>query len=283
MSRNVAITVFSRQKYQFFRHTTAAAIERSILLDQIGKKREKRGKKCYLFLSTAYTASSSCVFADCLSKPLNGRLNTLWLLFEIPELLQWSRSEHYWQQRLGASAGVAVHVCSVLGLCSCSGISLDLPFSAEIFDCCLVSQFKLYGSEAVFSFPWHCLREREPFWWIGDSRTLSSRFVFVFLQNHTGRFFSKCIFDKPFCPVPSLCFPLFSPSQTDDRRIWVFEEWDSSIIQILFASQTGTGVKKGASGWNPADGSNFRCWTGTLNFSTATDGVVFCILFGFIF
>lgn len=112
----------------------------------------------------------------------------------------------------------------------------------------LVSQFQLSGSKAVSSFPWHCLRGREPFWWIGDSRTPSSRFVFVFLQNHTGRFFSKCIFDKPFSPVPSLCFPLFSPSRTDDRRIWVFEEWDSSVIQILFAPQTRTGVKKGVSG-----------------------------------
>lgn len=56
-----------------------------------------------------------------LSKPLNWRLNTLWLSFEISELLQWSRSsEHYWEQWLAASDGVAVHVCSVPGLYSCS-------------------------------------------------------------------------------------------------------------------------------------------------------------------
>lgn len=137
----------------------------------------------------------------------------------------------------------------------------------------LVSQFKLYGSKTVFSFPCHCLPGKEPFWWIGDSRTLSSGFVFVLFfsyRNHTGRFFSHCIFDKPFRPVPSLCFSLFSPSQTDDIKIWVFEEWDSSVIKILFAPQIRTGIKRGVSWYNPADGSNFSCWTVTLNFSIAT-------------
>lgn len=114
-----------------------------------------------------------------LSKPLHWKLNTFWVWVEISDLLQWCRTEHYWEQCLGASDGVAVHGCTVPGLYSCSWHLCICPSQKKPLTAVLVSQFKLYGSEEGSSFPCHCLQGREPFWWISDSCTPSSRFVFV--------------------------------------------------------------------------------------------------------
>lgn len=116
-----------------------------------------------------------------LSKPLNGKLNSLWLLFEISEPLQWSRAEHYWEQWLGASAGVAVHVCSVPGLYSCSWyLAGSALLSRNLWLLSLLANLNCM-EQGAFSFPCHCLRGRETFGWIGDSHTLNSRFAFFVL------------------------------------------------------------------------------------------------------
>lgn len=76
------------------------------------------------------------------------------------------------------------------------------------------------------------------------------------IQTHTGKLFSKCITDRPFHPVPSLLFSLFSPSQTDDIKIYGSEEWDSSVLQIPLnlLPRTGQAYRRRGSGEyvNPA-------------------------------
>lgn len=171
---------------------------------------------------TAYTARSSCLFAEWLSLTFKWKAKyfmvIIWNFRTTSVMWDWAL--------LGAVTGWQCWCCSARLQCSRALFLLLVPRwiwppQQKSLIAVLVSQFKLHGSKAVFSFPFHCLQGKEPCWWIGDSPTLNSWFVFVYsfflLQHHLGRFFSKCIFDKPFHPVPSLCFPSFSPSQTDDR------------------------------------------------------------------
>lgn len=120
-----------------------------------------------------------------LSKPLNGRLNTLRLLFEFSELLQWSRTEQW----PGASAGVALHVCRVPGIYSCSWyLNGSALLSRNLWLLSLLANLNCMGSRQSFPFLATVCKGRRPFdGLVTHVLGVLGLFLFVFFSTASHR------------------------------------------------------------------------------------------------
>lgn len=163
------------------------------------KKGEK--KKLFVLVNFLHSKTERCLLTN--SQPLNWRLNTLWLLLEIMGLLQWTtRSGYYWGCWRDRNAAFPCARC----------VRWVWPSQQKFVSTVLVSQ---HWTQPHLN----CLGARDLqalVWWSADS--LAGVLGVFFAQTHTEKLFSKCVSDKPFCPVPSLFFSWFSLSQTDDIK-----------------------------------------------------------------